>query len=111
MMNLNNWMAMEWLPRDMMAEKYVVGQDLTREQAAEVIRIIARSAGFKLDQLKARKSLHVVGTPYRDFVTSMLLLMLAGKPNEKWADMLWNAMDAGLQNACDTVMAAKIMGR
>ncbi len=104
-------MMLEWLPRDMMAEKYMVGQDLTDEQAAEIIRIIARSVSFKLDLPKARKNIHLVGTPYRDFITCILLLMYAGKPNEQWADALWNAMDRGLQKACNTVMVNKVMGQ
>lgn len=110
-MTLSKWMMLEWLPRDMMAEKYTVGQDLTTEQASEIIRIIARGVGFKLDLPQARKNLGRVGTPYRDFITCMVLLILAGKPNNRWTEILWNTMDAGLQYACNTVMVAKVMGR
>ena len=42
-MNLANWMMMELLPMDMAAAKYIVGQDLTKEQAKEIIQIIAHS--------------------------------------------------------------------
>jgi hypothetical protein len=110
-MALNKWMMLEWLPRDMMAEKYTVGQDLTTEQANEIIRIIAHSVGFNLNLPQARKNLDRVGTPYRDFITCMVLLILAGKSNIRWAEILWNTMDAGLQHACNTVMVAKVMGR
>lgn len=110
-MKLSNWMMLNWLPRDMMAEKYTVGQDLTAEQASEIIRIIARSVGFRLDRPQERKNLNSVGTPYRDFITCMVLLMLAGKPNPHWGETLWDTMGAGLQHACNKVMVAKVMGR
>ena len=110
-MKLSQWMMMEWLPRDMAAEKYVVGQNLTKDQAAEIVRIIAHSVNFKADKRQERKNLHVVGSPYRDFVTSIVLLMCAGKKNKKWGEMIWDALDPGLQNACQTVMIGKIMGK
>ena len=103
-MKLSNWMAMQWLPRDMMAEKYQVGQDLTREQAAEVVRIIARSVGCNLSKRGTKKELNEIGNPYRDFVVCILLLMKAGGANHKWESMIWAAMGANLQAACKTVV-------
>ena len=110
-MKLSRWMLMEWLPRDMMAEKYVVGQDLTKDQAAEIIQIIARCVGFNLTSPLSRRKLNEIGTPFRDFTTSILLLMHAGGFNNNWRNMLWDALDPGLQDACQTVMIAKVMGR
>ena len=106
MMKLSNWMMMEFLPRDKAADKYIVGQNLTTEQAREIIHIIARSVEFYLDFPWARRDLHVVGSPFRDFTVSMVLLILAGATNEKWFSMLWNAMDDGLHDACNDVMYA-----
>lgn len=110
-MKLSRWMMMEWLPRDMLAEKYVVGQNLTKDQAAEIIQIIARSVGFKLTDPLARRNLTEIGTPFRDFTTCILLLMHAGDFNNKWRNMLWDTLDPGLQEACQAVMIAQIMGR
>ena len=36
-MNLNKWMMKSMLPMDMAAAKYTVGQNLTEEQAKEII--------------------------------------------------------------------------
>lgn len=109
-MNLNDWMLVELLPRDFAAAKYTVGQDLTEEQAKEIVRIIARSVNFKLDSPKARKRLSRIGSPYRDFVVCMILLMTAGESNTKWCDMLWFALDSNLRFACHNVMLGKMLG-
>ena len=110
-MKLSQWMMMEWLPQDMAAEKYVVGQNLTKDQALEIIRIIARSVNFNMNFPWGRKSLDQVGTPFRDFTTSILLLMHAGKPNKKWSETIWDALDPGLQEACKAVMITKFVGK
>lgn len=102
---------MQWLPRDMMAEKYVVGQNLTKSQAADIIQIIARSVNFNLTVPWARRNLNEIGTPFRDFITSILLLMHAGNINNNWSEMLWGTLDSDLQAACQTVMIAKVMGK
>lgn len=104
MMKLSNWMMMEFLPRDKAADKYIVGQDLTNQQAMEIIRIIARSTNFNLDSPWARKDLQIVGSPYRDFITCMVLLIFAGTPNLKWIEAFENVMDADLRDACTDVM-------
>ena len=109
-MNLDHWMMMELMPRDFAAAKYTVGQDLTEEEAKEIVRIIARSVDFKLDSSKARKHLSRIGSPYRDFVVCMILLMTAGENNTKWCDMLWFAMDSDLRFACHNVMLGKMLG-
>lgn len=104
MMNLNNWMAMQWLPMDWMAEKYTVGQDLTREQAAEVVRIIACSVDFDLNKPMARSDAFKIGNPYRDFVVCIVLLMRAGGHNPKWSNTIWDAMNPRLRTVCSDVI-------
>lgn len=104
MMKLSNWMAMQWLPMDWMAEKYTVGQNLTREQAAEVVRIIARSVDFDLNKPRKRKDLCEIGNPYRDFVVCITTLMCEGRSNEKWCDMIWEALEPKLRAACTIVL-------
>lgn len=109
-MNLANWMMMELLPMDMAAAKYTVGQDLTKEQSKEIIQIIARSVDFQLDKPAARKYLNLIGSPYRDFIVCITLLMIAGEPNPKWKTAIWSAMDANLRSACHHVMLGTMRG-
>ena len=109
-MNLANWMMVELLPMDMAAAKYIVGQDLTKEEAKDIIQIIARSVGFHLDKPAARKCLNIIGSPYRDFVVCITLLMIAGESNPKWCDTIWGAMDSKLRFAFHNVMLGKTRG-
>lgn len=109
-MNLSTWMITKWLPSDVAAEKYVIGQNLTQDQAAEIIQIIARSVNFNQAFPWARSNLKQIG-PYRDFAMSILMLVHAGSFNHKWSDMLWDSLDPSQQDACESVMMAKVMGR
>ena len=109
-MNLANWMMVELLPMDMAAAKYTVGQDLTKEEAKDIIRIIANSVDFQLDNPAARKCLNLIGSPYRDFIVCITLLMVAGEPNPKWKTAIWGAMDANLRSACHHVIRGTMRG-
>ena len=109
-MNLANWMMMELLPMDMAAAQYTVGQDLTKAEAKDIIRIIARSVDFQLDKPAARKCLNHIGSPYRDFVVCITLLMIAGESNPKWSDAIWEALGSNLRFACHNVMLGKMLG-
>lgn len=35
----------------------------------------------------------------------------AGKPNKKWGETIWDALDPGLQEACKAVMITKFIGK
>ena len=103
-MKLSDWMAMQWLPRDMRAEKYTVGQDLTQTEAAEIVRIIARSVSFKPCKKGTRKELREIRSAYRDFIVCITMLMCVGAENEKWCDRIWFALDPDFREACTTVL-------
>ncbi len=108
-MKLTTWMKNNLLPMDMEAHKYTVGQSLTEEQAKEIVRIIAHSVDFELDDPGAKEKLCLIGSPYRDFVVCMTMLMLAGSFNPKWEETLWGMLDDDVQTASHTILFAKIM--
>ena len=108
-MNLNKWMMKSILPMNMAAAKYTVGQNLTEEQAKEIIQIIACSVDFQMDQPGAKTNLCRIGSPYRDFVVCITQLMLAGSFNEKWENVLWNALDDDIRTASHTIIFSYIM--
>ena len=108
-MTLTRWMMKNMLPRDKTAAKYTVGQNLTEEQAEEIVRIIARSVDFKLDQPGAKTNLCCIGSPYRDFVVCITQLMLEGSFNDKWENALWNVLDDDIQTASHTIIFSHIM--
>lgn len=108
-MNLNKWMMKSMLPMNMAAAKYTVGQNLTEEQAKEIIQIIARSVDFQMDQPGAKTNLCRIGSPYRDFVVCITQLMLAGSFNDKWENVLWNLLDDDIQTASHTIIFSHIM--
>lgn len=89
--------------------KYTVGQNLTEEQAKEIIQIIACSVDFQMDQPGAKTNLCRIGSPYRDFVVCITQLMLAGSFNEKWENVLWNALDDDIRTASHTIIFSYIM--
>lgn len=115
MKNYNNgiplalWMRKNLLPKDKMAEKYTVGQDLTKEQAEEIAQIIALSVNFQLEQPSAKTKLCCVGSPYRDFVVCITQLMLDGSFNAKWEETLWDVLDDDIQTASHTLLFSYIM--
>lgn len=115
MKNYNNgmplalWMRKNLLPKNKMAEKYTVGQDLTKDQAEEITKIIAFSVNFQLEQPSAKTKLCCVGSPYRDFVVCITQLMLEGSFNAKWEETLWNVLDDDIQSAIHTLLFSHIM--
>ena len=109
-MNLTKWMMMEMLPMNMAAAKYTVGQNLTEVQAREIVQMIAHSVDFQMDKPAARKYLNRIGSPYRDFVVCITLLIIAGESNPKWCDAIWGVMDSDLRFACHNVMLGKMLG-
>lgn len=105
-MKLNDWMKMEMMPDVEGAEQFFIGQTLTREQAKSIMRIIAQSMGFNVRDPKARKHLKIVGSPYRDFIVSYMLLMLAiDSPCSNWFNMLWDVLAPADQQACQKIAA------
>ena len=107
-MPLNEWMQMQWMPGAKGANKYKIGQDLTEAQAEEIKQIIAKSLGFEVDDPNSRKNLGYIGTPYRDFIVSYLLLMLETDDfDSDWAKALWNRLWFADQMACKKIMAER----
>ena len=107
-MPLTKWMTLMMMPKVNGAKKYKIGQDLTTAQAEELKRIIAQSMEFDIDATSARKNLDIVGTPYRDFIVSYTMLILATDDiNDNWANALWNQLWFVDQLACKKIVKEK----
>lgn len=104
-MTVKQWMTKEWMPRVEGADQYKIGQSLTKEEAKSIMRMIAQSHNFNLQQPSARKHLSVIGSPYRDFIVSYTLLMIAGAHCcSNWKNSLWNALVPADQAACNKII-------
>lgn len=104
-MTIEQWMTMEWMPRVDGASQYEIGQSLTKEDAKNIMHMIAQSHNFDIKQPSARKHLHVIGSPYRDFIVSYTLLMMAGAHcYSNWKNSLWNALVPADQAACNKII-------
>ena len=104
-MTLEQWMIKECMPRVDGADQYKIGQPLTKEEAKDIMRMIAQSHNFNLQQPSARKHLKVIGSPYRDFIVSYTLLMIAGTHCcSNWKNSLWDALIPSDQAACNKII-------
>ena len=104
-MPLPQWMMMGLMPSVKGACKYTIGQNLTADQAEDLKQIIAKSMGFNISSSSARKDLDIIGAPYRDFIVSYTLLMMATTdPDSDWASALWNRLWLTDQVACRKII-------
>lgn len=104
-MHLPKWMMLNLMPWVKGANKYTIGQTLTENQAEDLKRIIAQSMDFEIDSPSARKGLDIIGAPYRDFIVSYVLLMMATMDCDSvWANALWKRLWLVDQLACQKII-------
>lgn len=90
---LEEWMVQRLLVPVSRAKKYKLFQKLTKEQAKEIIKLIAESTEFNLRSKKMRAYLDY-GDPYRDFLSGCITLLLDidREDSHGWRKMLWGAL-------------------
>ena len=97
-----NWMEYHGIPHNTSADKYVVGQDLTYEQAQEIIRMIAQGMGFMEEHPGQHNDWRRGCDPYREVIFAYAKLIEARKKRRSnWDHMLWLALDEEDQVACN----------
>ena len=89
-----NWMEYHGIPHNTSADKYVVGQNLTYEQAQEIIRMIAQGMGFMEEHPGQHNDWRRGCDPYREVIFAYAKLIEARKKRRSnWDHMLWLALD------------------
>ena len=97
-----NWMEYHGIPHNTSADKYVVGQNLTYEQAQEIIRMIAQGMGFMEEHPGQHNDWRRGCDPYREVIFAYAKLIEARKKRRSnWDHMLWLALDEEDQVACN----------
>ena len=97
-----NWMEYHGIPHNTSADKYVVGQNLTYEQAQEIIRMIAQGMGFMEEHPGQHNNWRRGCDPYREVIFAYAKLIEARKKRRSnWDHMLWLALDEEDQIACN----------
>lgn len=86
------------------AERYIVGQDLTYEQACDIIRMIRQGMGFMDDHPGKTESWTRGGDPYRKVIFKYARLIEEKKKRgSNWDKLLWVALDEEDQVACNEI--------
>lgn len=99
-----NWMKAEGIPCTAEAAKYVVGQELTYEQACNIIRMIRQGMGFMDDHPGKTESWTRCGDPYRKVIYKYALLIEEKKMRgSNWDTLLWLALDEEDRIACNEI--------
>lgn len=99
-----NWMEEQGIPYTTRAARYVVGQDLTYEQAQEIISMIAQGLGFMEEHPGRNNEWRRSCDPYRKVIFAYARLIEARKKRgSSWDHMLWVALDEEDQIACNDV--------
>jgi hypothetical protein len=99
-----DWMEDQGIPFTADAERYIVGQDLTYEQACDIIRMIRQGMGFIGEHPGKNESWTRCGDPYRQVIFQYAQLIEARKKRgSNWDRMLWIALDEEDQIACNDV--------
>lgn len=99
-----NWMEDQGIPYTTRAARYVVGQDLTYEQAQEIVSMIAQGFGFTEEHPGQNNDWRRGCDPYRKVIFAYASLIEARKKRgSNWDHMLWVALDEEDQIACNDV--------
>ena len=99
-----NWMENEGVLYTKEANKYIVGQNLTNEQAKEIIRMIAQGMGIEYDNPDKLECVRRLGNPYRQVAFKYTGLILEkAKRKSNWSRALWDALDEADKLACNDI--------
>ena len=99
-----NWMEDQGIPYTAEATHYRVGQDLTYEQACNIVRMIRQSMGFMDDHPSQHNEWRRGCDPYRNVIFAFVDLLVARKKrNSNWDHMIWVALDEEEQIACNEI--------
>jgi hypothetical protein len=99
-----NWMEEQNIPCTAEAAKYMVGQNLTYEQACDIVRMIRQGMGFDEEHPGQHNEWRRGGDPYRQVIFQYAQLIEARKKRgSNWDRMLWIALDEEDQIACNDV--------
>ena len=99
-----NWMKAEGIPCTAEAAKYVVGQELTYEQACDIIHMIRQGMGFMDDHPGKTESWTRCGDRYRKVIYKYALLIEEKKKRgSNWDTLLWLALDEEDRIACNEI--------
>lgn len=99
-----DWMENEGIPHAVDARSYVIGQNLTYEEAQNIIRMIARGMGFEEEHPGQHNEWRRSCAPYRKVIFAYTSLIVARKKRDSnWDHMLWVALDEEDQIACNEI--------
>ena len=99
-----NWMEERGIAHSAEASRYEVGQNLTYEQAQDIIRMIAQGMGFAEEHPGQHNDWRRGCDPYRKVIFTYAELIEARKKRgSNWDHMLWVALDEEDQLACNDV--------
>lgn len=99
-----DWMENEGIPHAVDARSYVIGQNLTYEEAQEIIRMIAQGMGFEEAHPGQHNEWRRGCDSYRKVIFAYTSLIVARKKrNSNWDHMLWVALDEEDQIACNEI--------
>lgn len=99
-----NWMNDQGIPCTAEAARYQVGQELTYEQACDIIRMIRQGMGFMEEHPGQHNEWRRGCDPYRQVIFKYAqLLTVKKKRGSNWDTLLWVALDEEDQIACNDV--------
>ena len=99
-----SWMKNQGIPHTAAAAKYQVGQNLTYDQAQEILRLIAQGMGFVEEHPGQHNNWRMAGDPYRQVIYKYASLIEEKKKHRSnWDHMLWVALDEEEQIACNEI--------
>ena len=99
-----DWMIAQGIPCTARAKRYTVGQDLTYEEACDIIRLIRQGMGFMEEHPGKTESWTRCGDPYRKVVFAYAQLIEEKKKRgSNWDTILWVALDEEDQIACNEI--------
>ena len=102
--NLAYWLLSEGFPWDDDANKYEVGQPLNCEEAQDIMQIVAHGTEFDLNDEDARQYSGQNNSPYRNFIRTYAMLVMANEYDIYWADKLLNVLPTADKNAVNETL-------
>lgn len=99
-----NWMENQGIPYTAEANRYEVGQELTYEQACNIVRMIRQGKGFMDEHPGQHNDWRRGCDPYRKVIFAFADLLVARKKrSSNWDHMIWVALDEEEQIACNEI--------